>query len=120
MMAKTLTILWRTGSMMAMDANVATKLAKAAKEKGYEVNMFGYGEGVTAVKKGQKPKRFPNVGDELGELVKIGVKIAICETCYAARGFERGEEIEGAKVGSMTNDFFKFVMESDRLVTIMR
>lgn len=119
-MAKTLTILWRTGSMMAMDANVAVKLAKAALEKGYKVHMFGYGEGVTAVKKGQKPKRFPNVGEELEAAIKEGVTTAICETCYAARGFERGEEISGAKVGSLTNDLFKFVSETDRLVTIAR
>jgi len=119
-MAKTLTILWRTGSMMAMDANVATKLAKAALDKGYNVHMFGYGEGVTAVKKGQKPKRFPNVGDELEQIAKQGGTQAVCETCFAARGFERGEEIPGAKVGSLTNDLFKFVSESDRLVTIAR
>lgn len=120
LMAKTLTILWRTGSMMAMDANIAAKLARAALEKGYNVNMFGYGEGVTAVKKGQQPKRFPNIGNELEELARKGVNIAICETCYAARGFERGEEIQGVKVGSLTNDFFKFVADSDRLVTIAR
>ncbi len=119
-MAKTLTILWRTGSMMAMDANVAVKLAKAAQAKGYKVHMFGYGEGVTAVKKGQKPKRFPNVGDELEEAAKLGVSQAICETCFAARGFERGEEISTAKVGSLTNDLFRFISESDRLVTIAR
>lgn len=119
-MAKTLTILWRTGSMMAMDANVAVKLARAARAKGYTVHMFGYGEGVTAVKKGQKPKRFPNVGDELELAGKEGVDQAICETCYAARGFERGEEIPCAKVGSLTNDLFKFVSESDRLVTVAR
>ena len=119
-MVKTLTILWRTGSMMAMDANVATNLAKAALGKGYKVHMFGYGEGVTAVKKGQRPKRFPNVGEELEQIAKEGVTQAVCETCFAARGFERGEEISSAKVGSLTNDLFKFVSESDRLVTIAR
>jgi tRNA 2-thiouridine synthesizing protein D len=119
-MAKTLTILWRTGSMMAMDANIAVKLASAARTKGYKVNMFGYGEGVTAVKKGQNPKRFPNVGRELEQAAQDGITEAICETCFAARGFERGEEIQGAKVGSLTNDLFKFVSESDRLVTIAR
>ena len=119
-MAKTLTILWRTGSMMAMDANVAVKLAKAALTKGYNVHLFGYGEGVTAVKKGQNPKRFPNVGKELEDMAKDGASMAVCETCFAARGFERGEEIPSAKVGSLTNDLFKFVSESDRLVTIAR
>jgi len=106
--------------MMAMDVNIASKLASAALEKGYKVNMFGYGEGVTAVKKGQAPKRFPNIGNELEELAKKGVTIALCETCYLARGFERGEEIPGVKVGSLTNDLFKFITESDRLVTIAR
>ncbi len=119
-MPKTLTILFRTGSMMAMDSNVAVKLARAAIEKGYGVHLFGYGEGVTAVKRGQKPKRFPNVGDELAEIQGHGATTAVCETCFAARGFERGEEIEGAKVGSLTNDLFKYVSESDRLVTIAR
>jgi len=119
-MAKTLTIFLRTGSMMAMDANVATKLAKAAMDKGYKVRIFGYGEGVTTVKKGQKPKRFPNVGEEIEEITKAGTTVAICETCFAARGFERGEEIPTAKVGSLTNDLFKFIQESDRLVTIAR
>ncbi|MBU0623557.1 MAG: DsrE family protein [Candidatus Thermoplasmatota archaeon] len=119
-MAKTLTILWRTGSMMAMDANVAVKLAKAALDKGHKVRLFGYGEGITAVKKGQNPKRFPNVGRELEDIIKEGASVAICETCSAARGFERGEEIQGAKVGSLTNDLFKFVAESDRLITIAR
>ena len=119
-MAKTMTIIWRSGSMMAMDANVATKLAKAALEKGYKVNMFGYGEGIAAVKKGQAPKRFPNVGEELQELAKAGASISLCETCYAARGFQRGEEIEGVTIGSLTNNLFGFVSESDRLVTIAR
>jgi tRNA 2-thiouridine synthesizing protein D len=119
-MAKTLTILWRTGSMMAMDPNVAVKLAKTALDKGYKVHLFGYGEGVTAVKKGQNPKRFPNVGRELEEIIKEGASVAICETCFAARGFERGEEIQGAKVGSLTNDLFRFVSESDQFITIAR
>ncbi|MBE0517810.1 MAG: DsrE family protein [Thermoplasmata archaeon] len=119
-MTKTLTIIWRTGSMMAMDANIAIKLAGAARAKGYKVNMFGYGEGVTAVKKGQNPKRFPSVGNDLEAAGKNGVTQAICETCFAARGFERGEEIPSAKVGSLTNDLFKFLSESDRLVTIAR
>ena len=119
-MSKTLTIIWRTGSMMAMDANVAVKLATAARAKGYSVRMFGYGEGVTAVKKGQKPKRFPNVGDDLEKAGKNEVEQAVCETCFAARGFERGEEIASAKVGSLTNDLFRFASESDRLVTIAR
>ena len=119
-MTKTMTIIWRSGSMMAMDVNVADKLASAALKKGYKVNMFGYGEGITAVKEGQAPKRFPNTGEELKALAKDGAVISLCETCYAARGFQRGEEVEGVTVGSLTNNLYKFVKESDRLVTVAR
>ncbi|MCK9323538.1 MAG: DsrE family protein [Candidatus Methanomethylophilaceae archaeon] len=115
-----LTIQIRSGTMMNMDSNVALKLAKAAIEKGHKVKIFCYGEGVTLIKAGQNPKRFPNVGDILEELASSGVEIVVCETCGYARGIQRGEEIKGTKIGSITNDFSQFVSESDRLVTISR
>jgi hypothetical protein len=90
------------------------------RERRREAGQGGYGEGVTAIKSGQKPKRFPNVGEQLDQIAQEKGEIAICETCYAARGFERGEEIKGAKVGSLTNNLFVFVSASDRLVTIAR
>lgn len=116
----TLTIQLRMGTMMNMDSNVAIKLARAAMDKGHQVKIFGYGEGVTLIKEGQDPKRFPNVGKELKELVDRGLEAVVCETCCAARGIHRGEEIKGTKIGSITNDFSRFVSESDRLVTIAR
>lgn len=119
-MAKTLLIHLRSGSMMNMDSNVAVKLARAALDKGYNVRMFGYGEGITVIKEGQDPKRFPNVGKELAELVGKGLTVVVCETCCAARGIHRGEEVKGTKIGSLTNDLSKFVSEADRMVTLAR
>lgn len=120
-MAKTMVIHLRTGSMMNMDPNVAVKLARAALEKGYNVRMFGYGEAVTVIKEGQDPKRFPNVGKEIKELVEQkGLVVTVCETCCMARGIHRGEEIRGTKIGSLTNDLSKFISEGDRMVTIAR
>jgi tRNA 2-thiouridine synthesizing protein D len=119
-MPKTLLIHLRSGSMMNMDSNVAVKLARAALDKGYNVRFFGYGEGVTVIKEGQDPKRFPNMGKELGELAQRGLTIVVCETCCAARGVHRGEEIKGSKIGSLTNDLSKFVAEADRMVTLAR
>ena len=116
----TLTIQVRSGTMMNMDPNVALKLAKAAIDKGHKVKIFCYGEGVTLIKAGQNPKRFPNAGDLIEELVSSGVEIVACETCCYARGIQRGEEIKGTKIGSITNDFSLFVSESDRLITISR
>jgi tRNA 2-thiouridine synthesizing protein D len=119
-MAKTLTIHIRSGTMMNMDANVMVKIAEAAIAKGYKVNIFGYGEGVMTIKEGQDPKRFPNIGKILQELADKGATIAVCETCCAARGIKRGEEIKGSKIGSLTNDLSKFIAESDRMITLAR
>ncbi|MEM2944229.1 MAG: DsrE family protein [Methanomassiliicoccales archaeon] len=119
-MSKVLTIQIRSGTMMNMDANVMVKIARVAVEKGYRVNIFGYGEGIMTIKEGQDPKRFPNIGNILKDLAKKGVTIAVCETCSAARGVKRGEEIVGSKIGSLTNDLSKFVAESDRMITLAR
>ncbi|HOE53183.1 MAG TPA: DsrE family protein [Methanomassiliicoccales archaeon] len=117
---RTMVIQIRSGTMMNMDTNIAVKLARAALDKGYGVRMFGYGEGVTLIKKGQDPKRFPNVGNETKELVEKGLEVVVCETCCKARGIARGEEIEGTKIGSLTNDLSRFVAEGDRMVTLAR
>ena len=119
-MPRTLTIHLRTGTMMNMDTNVAVKLAKAAIEKGHKVNIFGYGEGITIIKEGQDPKRFPNVGKLVQELSAQGATVAVCETCCAARGIQRGEEMKGTKIGSLVNDFSRFTAESDKMITIAR
>lgn len=117
---KTMVIQVRSGTMMNMDTNVAVKLAQAALDKGYAVRIFGYGEAVTLVKSGQDPKRFPNVGKETEAMLERGLEVVVCETCCKARGIARGEEIEGTKVGSLTNDMSRFVAEGDRMVTIAR
>jgi sulfur relay (sulfurtransferase) complex TusBCD TusD component (DsrE family) len=119
-MTRTLLIHLRSGSMMNMDSNLAVKLARAALDKGYNVRFFGYGEGITAVKEGQEPKRFPNVGKEFTGLAERGATIVVCETCAVARGIHRGDEVKGTKIGSLTNDLSKFVSEADRIVTIAR
>ncbi len=119
-MARGLTIILRSGAMSNMDPNVATRLAGAALKKGYNVHLFCYGEAITAVKAGQGPKRFPNTGKELEELIEKGLKVAVCKTCSGARGIHEGEEIKGAKIGSLTNDLSSYLAESDRVVTLAR
>lgn len=119
-MAKGLTILLLSGSMQSMEGNVATKLADAAIKKGYNTNLYCFGEAITAVKSGQKPKRFPNLGQDLGTLANKGLKIAVCCTCADARGVDGKEMIEGAVVGSLTNDFASYLENSDKLITLGR
>ena len=116
----TMTIVLRSGTMMNMDPNVAVKLAHAAMEKGHRVKLVCYGEGATVVKDGQDPRRFPNIGDALEEMVEDGLEVAACEACCSARGIRRNEVINGARIGSLINDFSRFAYASDRLVTIAR
>jgi sulfur relay (sulfurtransferase) complex TusBCD TusD component (DsrE family) len=103
-----------------MEPNTAVKLADAALNKGYGVNLFGYGEGVLSIKKGQAPKRFPNIGEELAALMDRGLKIAVCETCAFARGLHPGEEIDGMKIGSLTRDLAQYLDNTHRFITLGR
>lgn len=119
-MAKGLTILLLSGSMMCREGNVAVRLIRNAIDKGYKVNLFCFGEAVTAVKRNQAPKRFPNLGNELEAEVARGLKIAVCSTCAEARGFTQDDIIEGAKIGSLTTDFSDYIEESDRVITLGR
>ncbi len=119
-MTRELTILLMSGPMKSMEPNAALKLANAALDKGYGVNIFCYGEGVLSIKEGQAPKRFPNVGKEIAALAERGARIAVCETCSIARGLHPGQEIEGTKIGSLTKDFVEFLDGSDKLITLTR
>ena len=103
-----------------MEPNTALKLANAALDLGYGVNLFCYGEGVLSIKDGQSPKRFPNAGKELCDLAEKGVNIAVCETCSLARGLHPGQEIEGAKIGSLTKDFVEYLDKTHRMITLGR
>ena len=96
---KTMTIQVRTGTMMNMDTNVTMKLAAAALEKGYGVRVFGYGEGVWLIKKGQDPKRFPNVGNEASEWSEKGLKIALSQYLLRGPRLEPGRRGPGWETG---------------------
>lgn len=117
---KGFTILVRSGTMMNTDLYIAAKLAEAGLKKGYKVRIFGYGEGVTLIRRGQGPKRFPKVEEMLKELIANGVEITVCETCTTARGLQRGEEFEGVRIGSLTNDLSRYVSETDKVITLAR
>jgi sulfur relay (sulfurtransferase) complex TusBCD TusD component (DsrE family) len=116
----TLTILLRSGPMMSTEAYLAAVIGGAVLDAGYGVNIFGYGEGALISRKGQHPKRFPDLENMFGELVSKGAKIAVCSTCSKARGVFEDDAVDGFKVGSLTTDLFDFLSESDRVITLGR
>ncbi len=72
------------------------------------------------VKKDQTPKRFPNVSEELAQLVKKGLEIGVCSTCSGARGITQEEIIDGAHIGSLTTELAGYLGKSDRVITLRR
>lgn len=114
--AKTLTILLLRGHMASEYADMAVNMAIKAREKGYNVNMFLYEDGVWAQKKGQGPKLFPNIGDAMQEAADMGVDVRACVRCSEARGITEDEIIPGSEITSLY-DFVNFTNESDKIVT---
>jgi sulfur relay (sulfurtransferase) complex TusBCD TusD component (DsrE family) len=113
-----LTIMLTTGAMMGTGAYKAARLAEAAMAKGHTVNLFCYGEGITALKRGQAPKRFANVSDMFSELMTKGLNVAACQTCLKARGYTADDLIEGAIFGGLSMQFIEYANRSDRIVHI--
>lgn len=114
-MAKTLTILLNRGPFVSEYADLAAKLALKAREKGHEVNLYCYVDGVWAPHvKGEKP--YENVGRLLREALDRGVNVKICARCADARDVSPEDTIQGIpQVGLF--DFIEWMKESDKVVT---
>lgn len=94
-------------------------IAKAALDKGHEVKMFLYLDGVYNPIKLQTFPDMPVMPkDRFAELVAKGAKIIACGICVNARGLEKGKDyIPGVTVGGLP-DFAEIVSDVDRLVTL--
>jgi len=115
---KELTIVLTSGAMMGTGAYKAAKLAEAALDRGHRVNLFCYGEGITALKRGQAPKRFPDVSAMISRLMERGVNVAACQTCLKARGYTESDLIDGAIFGGLSMQFIEYAGRSDRIVHV--
>ena len=117
-MTKTLTLLLHRGPYESEYADLAVNYALKAKEKGYNVNIWLYGDGVwTAHVKRQK--EYPNVGERLRKALKEGVNVKICSRCAEARDLVKGDIIEGIPMVGLF-DFTDWLDESDKVLTFMR
>jgi tRNA 2-thiouridine synthesizing protein D len=112
-----LTILLTAGAMMTTGPYKALKIAEAALERGHKVNLFCFGEGMTILKKGQGPKRFPNSEAMVVDLIGRGLNVTACRTCSTARGYEPEDFVEGSVFGRLT-DYVVWAKRSDRVVHI--
>ena len=99
--------------------DTAASIAEVALDKGHEVQMFLYLDGVYNPVKHQTFPDLPTMPkDRFAGIAAKGAKIIACGICVNARGLEKGKEfIEGVKVGGLP-DFAEIVGDVDRLVTL--
>lgn len=112
-MAKTLTILLNRGPFISEYADLAVKMAMKAKEKGHNVNLYLYVDGVW-VPHVKEEKSYENVGQLLREAMEMGVNVKSCARCAEAR--EATDVIDGIPFVGLF-DFTRWTRESDRVIT---
>lgn len=117
-MAK-LGFLLTSGPFQFENWETVANIADAALDKGHEVQIFYYLDGVYNPIKYQTFPDLPTLPkDRVESLVAKGTKIIACGICVNARGLEKGKDfIEGVKVGGLP-DFAQIVGEVDSLVTL--
>jgi sulfur relay (sulfurtransferase) complex TusBCD TusD component (DsrE family) len=117
-MTKTLTLLLHRGPFESEYADLAVNIALKAQEKGHNVNLWLYGDGVwTSHVKGQKD--YPNVGANLRKALEKGVNVKICSRCAEARDLEKDDIIGGIPIVGLF-DFLDWLVESDKVLTFNR
>jgi tRNA 2-thiouridine synthesizing protein D len=120
----TLTIILTDGPYISQYAEMAYKIAKAAKAKTHRVNIFLYLDAVAIPKAGQNPAFFANAGKLFAELARLGVNVEACPRCATARGYapvagKSEDYVEGIKITSLYR-LAEMLEESDRVVTLAR
>ncbi len=116
-MQKTLSILLFTTPYVFGNTATAIKLAEAALEKGYAVNIFAYGDGVHNFTIGQKAKGVPNAENEFRKLLEKGLRVELCGTCMWFRGIGKEILMEGAEPSSMKR-LCGLIKKSDVFITL--
>ena len=117
-----------TGPYGHQDADHMCRIAEKALDKGYNVEIFLYGDGVHAQLKDQAPKMFFNVGEALNRLAKKGAVIKSCVRCSMARGYVDNEfdESQDRYPSSKSSDavkiyslygFINMIKNADKLLT---
>lgn len=116
-MQKTLSILLFTTPYVFGNTATAIKLADAALEKGYTVNIFAYGDGVHNFTTGQKAKGIPNAENEFRKLLEKGLSVELCGTCLWFRGIGKEVLVKGTKTSSMKG-LCELIKKSDVFITL--
>ncbi len=112
-------ILLTMGPFQFENWETAVNIAEAALDKGHQVRIFHYLDGILNPNKNQT---FPDLEempkDRFAKLVAKGVKPIACGICVNARGLENGKDyLPGVKIGGLP-DLADIVGEVDRLIAL--
>lgn len=112
-------ILLTEGPFQTQHHQTATEIAKAALEKGHDVEMFLFLDGIYNVISTQAMPYAENQPvDHFKEVLRLGGKIIACGVCVSARGFEGGHDfIEGAEVGGLPQ-LSEQIDQADRFISL--
>lgn len=111
--------LLRSGPYESENSNVLYHIADAALDRGHEIYIFKYLEGVFNPLKYQRFSDLRDLPkDKFSKLVQRGAEIVACGVCVNARGLENGRDyIEKVKVGGLP-DFAESVGKLDKLIVL--
>jgi sulfur relay (sulfurtransferase) complex TusBCD TusD component (DsrE family) len=121
---KCLGILFFSGPYQTEAPETACKIATAALDKGYKVQMFLYMDAANCVLEDQKEiEGIFNIGKAFEQLVERGVLIRVCNLCLAVRGtaknmMKRSSDLGGKIKRAGTPDLSKIIEETDKFLVI--
>ena len=106
-----------TGPFQVQNWETVVNLADAALEKGHEIQIFFYLDGIYNPNRNQEFPDLPVLPkDRFAKIVKGGAKLIACGVCVRARGQKGDAYIDGVSVGGLP-DFAEILGEVDGLVT---
>lgn len=116
-------ILFFSGPYQSQAPQTVIKLANAALDKGYGVQIFCYMDAVNSVLENQKKiEGIFNIEKGFDEIVKKGAIIRLCALCLFVRGtakyIMKRKDSKGIIKKGGTPDIEKIIKETDRFVVI--
>ncbi len=117
---KTLGMLLLTGPYTYQNSETFYEIAKAALEKGHEVKVFLFVDGVNNAKLNQEPDPERPMNERFQELADSGAIFQACGLCTTARGFDQEgtDYTPGVEVTGLT-ELAEIVGECDRFLTFV-
>lgn len=122
--AKSLGLLFFQGPYQSAAPETVCKIATAALEKGYRVQIFCYMDAANAVLENQKEvPGIYNIGNAMCDMVEKGALVRVCNLCLIVRGtsknmMKRKSESGGRIKRAGTPDLAEIIAQTDRILIV--